>query len=150
MYFLKTLLLIKISYSSSTPENLLSSQNLCLHFSTKMRKQNSSQSPRRLREVDRSIFKITQPLGKFLSFLAGNRANEGMRRPRGLRRFRKTKKENILSSRFGVPAPTSSWSPCPSREHLEASGNQLYQIEKILSVQILSNLGQTLFHFLLT
>ena len=41
-----------------------------------------------------------QPLGKILSFLAGNRANEGMGRPRGLKRFRKPHLENILPSPF--------------------------------------------------
>ena len=42
----------------------------------------------------------SQPLGNFLSFLAGNRAYEGMGRPRGLRRLRKTHLENILPSPF--------------------------------------------------
>ena len=42
----------------------------------------------------------TQPLGKFLSFLAGNRAYEDMGRPRGLRSLRKTHFENILPSPF--------------------------------------------------
>ena len=38
----------------------------------------------------------TQPLGKFLSFLEATIAFEGMGRPRGFRRFRKTHLENIL------------------------------------------------------
>ena len=39
---------------------------------------------------------ITQPLGKLLSFLEASIAFEGMGRPRGFRRFRKTHLENIL------------------------------------------------------
>ena len=38
----------------------------------------------------------TQPLGKFLSFLEASIAFEGMGRPRGFRRLRKTHLENIL------------------------------------------------------
>ena len=38
----------------------------------------------------------TQPLGKYLSFLEASIAFEGMGRPRGFRRFRKTHLENIL------------------------------------------------------
>ena len=38
----------------------------------------------------------TQPLGSFLSFLEATIAFEGMGRPRGFRRFRKTHLENIL------------------------------------------------------
>ena len=37
-----------------------------------------------------------QPLGKYLSFLEASIAFEGMGRPRGFRRFRKTHLENIL------------------------------------------------------
>ena len=47
--------------------------------------------------TERNIF--TAPW-KILSFLAGNRAYEGMGRPRGLRGFRKTHLENILPSPF--------------------------------------------------
>ena len=39
---------------------------------------------------------ITQPLGKFLSFLEDPRTFEGRGRTRGLRRFRKAHLENIL------------------------------------------------------
>ena len=38
----------------------------------------------------------TQPLGKYLSFLEASIAFEGIGRPRGFRRFRKTHLENIL------------------------------------------------------
>ena len=38
----------------------------------------------------------SQPLGNFLSFLEATIAFEGMGRPRGFRRFRKTHLENIL------------------------------------------------------
>ena len=37
-----------------------------------------------------------QPLGNFLSFLEATIAFEGMGRPKGFRRFRKTHLENIL------------------------------------------------------
>ena len=40
--------------------------------------------------------KLTQPLGIFLSFLEASIAFEGIERPRGFRRFRKTHLENIL------------------------------------------------------
>ena len=39
---------------------------------------------------------MSQPLGKNLSFLEATIAIEGMGRPRGFRRFRKTHLENIL------------------------------------------------------
>ena len=43
-----------------------------------------------------NIVSLSQPLGKFLSFLEASIAFEGMGRPRGFRRFRKTHLENIL------------------------------------------------------
>ena len=46
------------------------------------------------------LYYCAQPLRKFLSFLAGYRAYEGMGKPRGPRRFRKTHLENILPSPF--------------------------------------------------
>ena len=42
------------------------------------------------------LFCKAQPLGKYLSFLEASIAFEGMGRPRGFRRFRKTHLENIL------------------------------------------------------
>ena len=42
------------------------------------------------------IYICSQPLGKFLSFLEATIAIEGMGRPRGFWRFRKTHLENIL------------------------------------------------------
>ena len=57
--------------------------------------------PKNRLQTTESIFTLTtyaisQPLGKFSSFLEATIAFEGMGRPRGFRGFRKTHLENIL------------------------------------------------------
>ena len=52
-----------------------------------------------------------------VSFSSSNRATKGMGSSRGLRRFRKMRNENILSSRFWVRPRRSSWRTGPSGRH---------------------------------